>query len=61
MVEAFGDTLIPVSLVGLVSTLAGLLGSGYVGGLVDSLPRLEFVRSVILLSKVGGVKALLKD
>lgn len=51
VIEVFRDTLIPASLVGLFSKSAGLLFSGYIGGLVDRVPRLTFVRWAISLEK----------
>ena len=52
MIEVYKDTLVPASLVGLFSKFAGLLLSGYIGGLVDSTPRLRLVRVCISAEKV---------
>lgn len=52
MIEIFRDTLVTASLVGLVTKLAGLLFSGYMGGLVDALPRLSLIRWTICAEKV---------
>ncbi|ORY33734.1 Ferroporti-1 [Naematelia encephala] len=56
LIEVFRDTLVPASLVGLAAKAAGLLLSGHVGGLVDRLPRLTFVRSMIAGEK--GLEAV---
>jgi len=52
VIEVYRDTLVPASLVGLFSKLAGLLLSGHIGGLVDSTPRLRFVRIAIGSEKI---------
>lgn len=51
LIEVYANTLVPASLVGLFSTLSGLVFSGWVGGLVDRMPRLKFIRFTI-----GGEK-----
>lgn len=55
VIEVYRDTLVPASLVGLFSKLAGLLLSGYVGSLVDRTPRLRFVRIAIATEKVLNI------
>ena len=52
VIEVFKDTLVPASLVGLLTKLAGLVLSGYMGGLVDHYSRLPLIRSVIAAEKV---------
>lgn len=52
VIEVYRDTLVPASLVGLFSKLAGLLLSGHIGGLVDSTHRLRFVRIAIGSEKI---------
>lgn len=52
VIEIFRDTLVPASLVGLFTKLVGLIFSGSVGGLVDSLPRLPLIRWSICAEKV---------
>ena len=52
VIEVYRDTLIPASLVGLFSKLAGLVFSGHIGGLVDSTPRLRFVRLAVGSEKI---------
>ncbi|WOO81090.1 Solute carrier family 40 member 1 [Vanrija pseudolonga] len=47
LIDIFADTLVPSALVGLFTTLSGLLLSGYIGGLVDRTPRLRFLRRAI--------------
>lgn len=47
LIEVFTDSLVPASLVGFGTKLAGLALSGSVGGLVDRYPRLWFVRRAI--------------
>lgn len=42
----------PASLLGLSYTSAGFLFAGWVGGLVDKMSRMKFVRLVITLRKV---------
>lgn len=54
VIEVYADTLVPASLVGLFSTLSGFVFSGWVGGLVDRIPRLKFIRFTI-----GGEKILI--
>ncbi|OWZ66836.1 hypothetical protein AYX14_00563 [Cryptococcus neoformans] len=54
LIEVYADTLVPASLVGLFSTLSGFMFSGWVGGLVDRIPRLKFIRFTI-----GGEKILI--
>ncbi|KAK1925025.1 Ferroporti-1 [Papiliotrema laurentii] len=51
LIEVYRDTLVPASLVGLFSKCAGLLFSGYIGGLVDTTPRLQLVRLAISAEK----------
>lgn len=51
LVELFHN-LGPASLLGLSYTLAGFLFAGWVGGLVDGMSRLKFVRLVITIRKV---------
>lgn len=53
VIEVFKDTLVPASLVGLLTQLAGLVFSGYMGGLVDKYPRLPLVRATIGAEKVS--------
>lgn len=53
VIEVFKDTLVPASLVGLLTKLAGLMFSGYMGGLVDKYPRLSLVRATIGAEKVS--------
>ena len=55
VIEVYRDTLVPASLVGLFSKLAGLLLSGYIGSLVDATPRLRFARLAIISEKVLNV------
>jgi iron-regulated transporter 1 len=52
VIEVYRDTLVPASLVGLFAKLTGLLLSGHIGGLVDSTPRLPFVRWALGVEKV---------
>lgn len=52
VIEVYRDTLVPASLVGLFAKLTGLLLSGHIGGLVDSAPRLPFVRWALGVEKV---------
>lgn len=52
VIEVFKDTLVPASLVGLLTKLAGLVFSGYMGGLVDKYPRLPLIRTAIGVEKV---------
>jgi iron-regulated transporter 1 len=52
VVEVYKDTLAPASLVGLVTMGSALFCSGIVGGIVDSTPRLKFVRCAVGLQKV---------
>lgn len=59
VIEVFKDTLVPASLVGLMTKLAGLIFSGYMGGLVDHYPRLSLIRSIIAAEKV--CEALVND
>lgn len=51
LIEVFTDSLVPASLVGFGTKLAGLALSGSVGGLVDRYPRLWFVRRAIAAQK----------
>lgn len=51
LIEVFTDSLVPASLVGFGTKLAGLVLSGSVGGLVDRYPRLWFVRRAIAAQK----------
>ncbi len=53
MVEVYKDTIAPASLVGLAYTTSGALFAGWVGGLVDRMTRMRFVRLVISLRKVS--------
>lgn len=52
VIEVYRDTLVPASLVGLFAKSTGLLLSGHIGGLVDSTPRLPFVRWALGVEKV---------
>lgn len=52
LIEVYRDTLVPASLVGFCTTCAGLILSSYIGGLVDRMPRLEFVRGAVGAQKV---------
>ncbi|ORX37528.1 Ferroporti-1 [Kockovaella imperatae] len=52
LIEIFRDTLVPSSLVGLVSTLTGLSLSGWIGGLVDATDRLTFVKWIVGAEKI---------
>lgn len=58
VIEVFKDTLVPASLVGLLTKLAGLIFSGYMGGLVDHYPRLPLIRSIIAAEKVSSSSSL---
>lgn len=51
LIEVFTDSLVPASLVGFGTKLAGLALSGSIGGLVDQHPRLWFIRRAILAQK----------
>lgn len=53
MVEIYPETIVPVSVVGLVTKLAGLAGANRMGALVDVWPRLELLRCTIAVQKVG--------
>lgn len=53
LIILFPSTLIPASLLGIVVTGVGLLGSGWVGGLIDEQGRLSFVRWTIGVQKVS--------
>ena len=55
VIEIFMDTLVPASLVGLFSTLAGLVFSGWIGDLVDRTARLRFVKQVVAVEKAGAM------
>lgn len=57
VVEIFVDTLAPASLVGIATKLVGLVCSGYVGGMVDRMSRVKFVRGTITIHKVGHAHA----
>lgn len=51
VITIFPDTLFPVSLYGFFVTGTAILGSGAVGGIVGTTPRLRFVRICIVLQK----------
>lgn len=59
VIQVLPDTLVPASLVGLCTKSVGLAFSGWVGGVVDTMPRLAFVRKAIVCQKVGLVVPLL--
>lgn len=52
LIEVYRDTLVPASLVGFCTQALGLSLSGYMGSLVDRIPRLSFVRRAIGAQKV---------
>lgn len=51
LIEVFTDSLVPASLVGFGTKLAGLVLSGSVGELVDRYPRLWLIRRAIAAQK----------
>ena len=53
----FPASFIPAALLGLLTTGAGLLFSGWVGGLVDDRRRLSFVRAAIAVQKLSVAAA----
>lgn len=61
VIEAFKDTLAPASLVGVAFTSCGIFFSGWVGGLVDRIPRLRFVRTTTTVQKVGFLSTVLHE
>ena len=57
VVELFKDTLAPASFVSLVTAGAGIMFSGKIGGIIDNVPRLTFVRSAVGAQKVTQYRA----
>lgn len=53
VIEVYGETLVPMSLVGLFKTLAGMAFAGWIGDLVDVTPRLKFMQFAIGAEKVS--------
>jgi len=53
LVKAFPNSLLYPSLYGLITTLAAVIGSSYVGKLVDKYPRLTVVRTSLMLQKLS--------
>lgn len=53
LVAAFPNSLLYPSLYGLITTLAAVIGSSYVGKLVDKYPRLAVVRTSLMLQKLS--------
>jgi iron-regulated transporter 1 len=49
----YGETLVPLSLLGLSKTLAGMAFAGWIGDLVDLTPRLRFMQTAIGAEKVS--------
>lgn len=52
VVDIFPTTIVPASLVGLTTKLAGLVFANQMGGLVDIYPRLQLIRWTIAAQKV---------
>lgn len=52
LIVLFPSTLVPASLLGLLISATSLVGSGWVGGLVDYKRRLPFVRWSLFIQKV---------
>jgi hypothetical protein len=50
--EVYKTSLAPASLTGLASFTAGLLFAGYIGGIVDRMPKLQFLRRAVAGQKV---------
>lgn len=53
LVILFPGSFVPAALLGLLTTATSLVGSGWVGGLVDSRKRLAFVRVSIAVQKAS--------
>lgn len=53
LVILFPGSFVPAALLGLLTTATSLVGSGWVGGLVDSRKRLGFVRVSIAVQKAS--------
>ena len=51
----------PASVVGMGYTLGAVLFAGHVGGIVDRMPRLRFVRSAIAMQKVSSSSESKRD
>ncbi|EPQ52787.1 hypothetical protein GLOTRDRAFT_79978 [Gloeophyllum trabeum ATCC 11539] len=57
LIEIFKTTLVPASLFGFFTTGICILTSGWIGSLVDRLPKLVFVRWTIALQKISATAA----
>jgi hypothetical protein len=51
LVVLFPTTLVPASLLGIITTGTSLLGMGWVGGMVDTSGRLRFVQCAVIVQK----------
>ncbi|KAH8924579.1 hypothetical protein BT69DRAFT_1280461 [Atractiella rhizophila] len=57
LIVLFPSTLLPASLYGFFTTSCGVIFSPSVGGLVDRYPRLNLVRTFIVLQKISSTIA----
>lgn len=48
----FPNSLLPASIFTFFTTASAIAGSGFIGNLVDDIPRLQFVRRCILVQKL---------
>ncbi|ORX39779.1 hypothetical protein BD324DRAFT_648406 [Kockovaella imperatae] len=55
LVTTYKDTLAPASVIGLTSMLCGLIFSRRIGELVDTMPRVKFVRSAVAYLKFSQI------
>jgi len=53
LIAAFPNSLLYPSLYGLITILSAVIGSSYVGKLVDKYPRLAVVRTSLMLQKLS--------